>query len=116
MTVHLPVERAHQELSFDIYIYTFHPKCHLCPSVSHPSLCTIIVMLGCAAKKRIFHFHYRLIIVVVDYNKAATKVVLYLSFYSSNFKMNSPTYNFTGVIFYWGICTFTQILDLWATT
>ncbi len=54
----LPVERAHQELSFDIYIYiyTSHPKCHLGPSGSHPSLCTIINKspFGCAANKLIF--------------------------------------------------------------
>ena len=49
-----------------------------------------------------------------------TKLHLYTQSYTCPFtqvilKMNRPTYNFTGVIFYWGICTFTQVLDLWAT-
>ncbi len=62
------------------------------------------------------HFHYRLIIVVVDCNKVGTVVVLCTCpFTQVILKMNRP-YNFTGVIFYWGICTFTQVLDLWATT
>ncbi len=67
---------------------------------------------GCAQTKCIFHFHYRLIIVVVDCNKVGTVVVLCTCpFTQVILKMNSP-YNFTGVIFYWGICTFTQVLDL----
>ncbi len=60
--------------------------------------------------KCIFNFHYRLIIVVVDCNKVATVVVLTCPFIQVILKMNRPTYNFTGVIFYWGICTFTQYL------
>ncbi len=71
---------------------------------------------GCAAKKCIFNFNYRLIIVVVDCNKFATIVVLCTCpFTQVILKMNRPTYNFTGVIFYWGIWAFTQVLDLWAT-
>ncbi len=55
--------------------------------------------------------------VVVDCNKVATVVVLCnCPFTQVILKMNRPTYNFTGVILYWGICTFTQELDLWATT
>ncbi len=53
--------------------------------------------------KRTFHFYFRLIIVVVDCNKVATVVVLCTSFTQVILKMNRPTYNFIGVIFYWGI-------------
>ncbi len=82
------------------------------------NLCTIIVMslLGVQQTKCIFHFHYRLIIIVVDCNEVATvEVFCTCPFTQVILKMNRPTYNFTGVIFYWGICTFTQVLDLWAT-
>ncbi len=53
-------------------------------------------------------------LVVVDCNKVATVVVLCTSLFTQVIlKMNRPTNKFTGVIFYWIICTFTQVLDLW---
>ncbi len=80
------------------------------------NVCTIIVILGLQQRKCTFNFHYRLIIVVVDCNKYATVVVICICpFTQVILKINRPTYNFTGVIFYWVICTFTQVLDLWAT-
>ncbi len=53
-------------------------------------------------------------LVVVDCNKVATVVVLCTCLFTQVIlKMNRPTNTFTGVIFYWIICTFTQVLDLW---
>ncbi len=61
----------------------------------------VIVLLGVQQTQCPFHFHYRLIIVVVDCNKVATEVVLCTCpFTEVILKMNRPSYNFTGVIFY----------------
>ncbi len=63
------------------------------------------------------NFHLRLIIVVVDCDNVATVAVLCTCPFTQVILKTNRPYYFTGVIFYWGTCTFTQVglLDLWAT-